>query len=114
MPISQAAMDGISRNGLGWRMSMNGRFKANAEALGAMNDRASEGEIVTDEEVEVEVKQIIAKSRKWAESLQDRKIAEDLLSDLDRLEEVEDCGLDEVNYAMDRFYDCLDYWRILT
>jgi repressor of nif and glnA expression len=128
MPISAAAMDGIRDNGLRWRYRMNGLLKSETAKLGEFNDRIDGQDdddqlIVLRSESEPVVMEIVRKVRGW---LNDNKRAvpiaarlpaharDSLAARLDDLECVEDCAIQEINFAMNELYDEFDYWRVLT
>lgn len=127
MPMSEAAMDGIRDNGRGWRFHLNGLIKAETRKLGEFNNRDGseyddEQVIVRRDESEPVVIAIKDKLRCWVEMAanpnNEKPLGEDakrdIESQLDDLECVEDCSMSEINYAMDRLFDSLDYWRVLA
>jgi hypothetical protein len=106
-----AAMEGIKAHGHGW---MHRIYLGDwPEKIGALNSRAADGKDVDDKEVEKIAMVIVETVRnyvarwEWAQ-------ATDLEKRADELEMLADCGLDEVNHALDELYDSFDYWRILV
>lgn len=113
MPMSQAAMDGISANGHRWKFFIHG-MKPFTQALGKLNDAENDGQEVADADVEKKVQEIIKIVRDFAGKTDNVRLRDDLLNDADNLEMVEDCGLDEVNFQMGNLYDTFDFHRVLV
>ena len=108
MPISEVCMDGIKANGHRWKHTIRlGQWPA---LLGKLNDR--EGDVL-ESEVEPIAEKIVAIVRAYVERHTWAKET-DLARRADELEMVADCGLEEVNFAMNELYDSFDYWRILV
>jgi hypothetical protein len=109
MAMSEACLAGIKANGLRWKHRIRlGQWPA---LLGKLNDQ---GDAVADDaEVEryamkiVELVRAFVRRNAWAQET-------DLDRRADELEMVADCGLGEVNFAMNELYDSFDYWRILV
>lgn len=121
MPMSAAAIAGIRHNGNRWRYRMNGLIKDECLKLGELNDRIGDrddGEqtIVSREESEPVVISLRTKVSKWLD--RQRRMPDEIVTNvkcrLDDLEMVEDCGMGEINYALNDLFDEFDYWRILT
>lgn len=118
MAMSEAAIQGIKENGHGWKISLYGLIKPECSKLAEFNNRINDdgGEVLREESESV-VMEIVRKLREWTttnEAKLGEQICRDLRGDLDDLESVEDCDMEEINYAMGRVYDCFDYWRILA
>lgn len=114
MPTTQAALDGIRVNGLRWKFNLRGLIRPETEALGKINDLDSDGYTCDDADVERHAKTIVDKLRQWVEktTLLSDMAKLDLRHHIDNLDEVADCGIEEVNDAMNRIYDDFDYYRI--
>lgn len=111
MPISEAAMGGIRANGHRWRHRINlGQWPA---MLGKLNDAEEAGVEVDENEVERVTLEIVEAVRRCV-AKSDWAAETDLGSRADDLEMVADCGLEEVNCAMNELYDSFDYWRVLV
>jgi hypothetical protein len=112
MPLSQAAMDGITANGHGWKhhISLGGQ----TEIMGKMTEGTPEQEGTPDAEVEACARAIVGHVRTFAIRIaaDHSDLATWLLHEAEQLEEVADCGLDEVRHAMSSLYDEFDFQRI--
>lgn len=121
MPMSAAAIDGISNNGHRWKHRLTSITLFTKE-LGALNDRLDGRDdhdqiIVPRAESEGAVMDLIKAVRVWIydnEATLDKGAIDDLRAKLDDLEAVEDCDMAEINYAMGELYDSFDYWRVLV
>jgi hypothetical protein len=115
MPTSQAALDGIRVNGLRWKFYLRGLIRPETEALGKINDLDADGYAYDDADVERHAKAIVRKMKAWVGDNMLRLGDEACRSLADRLEYLDDyadCGIEEVNDAMNRIYDDFDYYRI--
>jgi hypothetical protein len=114
MPMSQAAMDGISANGHRWKSRING-LKPHTEVLGKANDANNDGEPYDHDATEKAVQDIIKIVRSFADKLPDESsLKQDLLHDADDLEMVEDCDIEDINHEMNDLYDSFDFHRVLV
>jgi hypothetical protein len=113
MPMSQAAMDGIAANGHRWKHTIRG-MKPHTEVLGKANDANGDGNDYDRAAVEKAVQSIVKITRSFADRTSDSNVADHLRLRADDLECVEDCDIEDINYAMNDLYDEFDFHRILV
>lgn len=109
MPMSQAALDGIAVHGHRWRHHIS--LADQTQIMGSM------GENTSDDEVEACARLIVSQVRAFADGLgrlahPTAELAVALRYEADKLDDVADCGLDEVRDAMTSLYDEFDFQRI--
>jgi hypothetical protein len=113
MPMSAAAMDGISANGHRWKYTIRG-MKAHTEVLGRANDAFNDGQPYDEKATEQAVQSIIKVVRAFADKTSDERLRDDLRHDADDLEMVEDCEIEDINHEMNDLYDTFDFHRVLV
>ena len=111
MPMSEAAIEGIGKHGLGWKHRID--LGPGVKELGKFNDAHADDEEIDYDEVGksalkiVKVLKDLHQSHDWARELDFKGLADDL-------EMVADETMDDINDAMGRIYDVCDYNRILV
>ena len=114
MPVSQAAIDGIEKNGLAWRRKIN--LGEGIAEMAALNDAYAEGEDTDYAKMEEAALKVAARLRElhekttWARDLGGTLNFQDLAEEL---EAVADETLDDVNEVMERVYNVCDFQRIV-
>lgn len=129
MPLSNAAMEGISANGLKWKY--NGpRLKFANTILADLVDNGIEDEAAAQRLTDASHK-IAAAIKSWLGGITNTDIVEDFERrhdmDIDFIEYIDVVGevkagiyddpqevLNEINYIMNNIYDTFDYHRILV
>lgn len=101
-------MDGIRDNGLRWKHTLRG-LGPHTKVLGRINDGDME---ITMAEGEAAVKAIVSRVRAFAQATSDEHLRDVLERRAEELENVADCGIEEINWAMGELYDALDYHRV--
>lgn len=129
MSHKAAAIEGIEANGLKWKFRLHGLIDEQTKQLGEFNNRIADYSdynndddqvIVTRAESEPVVEELIRLLRKWLKhsgaylSTFPDDARRTLENQLEDLEMVSDCAMEEINYEMGNLYDVFDYWRICT
>jgi uncharacterized protein YgfB (UPF0149 family) len=106
MPMSEAAIQGSRVNGHRWKHELS--LRGQSEIMGKMNSATS------DDDVAKCANAIVGYVRAFIARLpaDQKALADEITHDADTLEEMADCGLDEVRNAMVFLYDTLDYNRV--